>query len=210
MKLPHRCIPSCLKSGIAPAMKADGSKTYWGTNFDDQLDENLKKMLGLDRELHTAGTNRDDTDARRAALEIIDDSEMQGLNARQILLKHKAAHGSGLDPSFPDGDEIKGCMSGYPPDHWVNIYGDGSYTSPTLWWAALGGYGIWMPKWPQDDQCETMGQVQHSYGTQAQTLHQEPSSGSSGYNESSSSHSVYIREGKKSSFGSRSFAAAAA
>jgi len=153
-KLPHHCIPSCLKNGIAPAMKVDGNKTYWGTDFDDQLDENSKRMLGQDRELHNEGTNRDETDARKAALEIIDGSEMQGLNARQIMVKHKAAHGSGVDPSFPDADEIEGCMQGYPPSHWVNIYGDGSYTTPTLWWAALGGYGIWMPKWPQPSQVE--------------------------------------------------------
>ena len=29
----------------------------------------------------------------------------------------------------------------------VRIYGDGSVTSPTKWWAALGGYGVWMPAW---------------------------------------------------------------
>ena len=121
------------------------------------------------------------------------------------MLKHKAAHGSGVDPSFPDGNGIESSMRGYPSDHWVNIYGDGSYTSPTLWWAALGGYGIWMPEWPQpsqDDQCDTLGQ-DHTHGTQVQMLQQEPSSGSSGRNESSSSHSVDFREGAISSFGSR-------
>ena len=100
-------------------MKADGNKTFWGTSFDDQLDNTQKRMLGMDRELHTAGTNRDDTDARNAALDIIDDDAMQGLNARQIMLKLKAAHGSGDDPNFPDGSEIDLNMQGYPQDHWA-------------------------------------------------------------------------------------------
>ena len=43
-------------------------------------------------------------------------------------------------------------MQGYPEDFKVDIYGDGSYTSPTVWWAALGGFGIWMPKWPSPSQ----------------------------------------------------------
>ena len=38
-------------------------------------------------------------------------------------------------------------MQGHPSDYKINIYGDGSYTSPTVWWAALGGFGIWVPNW---------------------------------------------------------------
>ncbi len=43
-------------------------------------------------------------------------------------------------------------MQGYPNDYKVNIYGDGSYTSPTVWWAALGGFGVWMPEWISPNQ----------------------------------------------------------
>ena len=64
------------------------------------------------------------------------------------MLKHKTAHGSGSDLTFPDVDEIKANMEDHSPDYKVNIYGDGSYTTPTLWWAALGGFGVWMPDWP--------------------------------------------------------------
>ena len=39
-------------------------------------------------------------------------------------------------------------MKGYTEDSKVDMYGDGSYTSPTVWWAALGGFGIWMASWP--------------------------------------------------------------
>ena len=33
----------CLQSGIAPAMQADGNKTYWGQNIDGDLDDEVKK-----------------------------------------------------------------------------------------------------------------------------------------------------------------------
>ena len=33
----------------------------------------------------------------------------------------------------------------------VNIYGDGSQTDPTYWWAALGGFGVWMPDWNNEE-----------------------------------------------------------
>jgi len=63
------------------------------------------------------------------------------------MLKHKGAHGSGQDLKFPDAHEIEANMQGFPADHMVDVYGDGSLTSPTVWWAALGGYGVWKPKW---------------------------------------------------------------
>ena len=56
-KIPHKCLPSCIKSGIAPAMKADGRKTFWGTDFDDHLDEKARKLLGENRELYTPGSD---------------------------------------------------------------------------------------------------------------------------------------------------------
>ena len=35
--------------------------------------------------------------------------------------------------------------SGYDDQHLTNVYGDGSQTDPTNWWAALGGFGVWIP-----------------------------------------------------------------
>ena len=67
------------------------------------------------------------------------------------MLKHKAAHGSGSNLDFPGAEEIRKNMEGYSEDYKVNIYGDGSYTSPTVWWAALGGFGIWVPNWDTDE-----------------------------------------------------------
>ena len=70
------------------------------------------------------------------------------------MLKHKGAHGSGVNLTFPGSDEIEANMKGHPSDYKVNIYGDGSFTSPTVWWAALGGFGIWVPKWQPELQHE--------------------------------------------------------
>ena len=38
-------------------------------------------------------------------------------------------------------------MKDHDSNHLVTTYGDGSHTTPTKWWAALGGYGVWVPKW---------------------------------------------------------------
>jgi len=130
-KIPHKRLPACVKNGIAPTMKADGTKEFWGADFDEQLDGVARKLLGENRELHTPGSDGETTEERRAALEIIDDEEVQGYNARQMMLKHKNAH---------------------PPGYKVNIYGDGSYSTLTLWWAALGGFGVWMPERTSPDQ----------------------------------------------------------
>ena len=55
---------------------------------------------------------------------------------------------------LPGSEEIETNMNGHPSDYKVNIYGDGSFASPTVWWAALGGFGIWVPKWQPDQQHE--------------------------------------------------------
>ena len=37
--VPHKYFPSCVKSGIAPAMKADGQNTCLGTSLGDDINE---------------------------------------------------------------------------------------------------------------------------------------------------------------------------
>ena len=32
-------------------------------------------------------------------------------------------------------------------DVMITVFGDGRFTSPTTWWAATGGYGVWLPGW---------------------------------------------------------------
>ena len=55
--IPHQMIPCCLKDGIAPAMKADGRKTYWGSGFRNDTDSKVKKLPGGNLELQTPGSN---------------------------------------------------------------------------------------------------------------------------------------------------------
>ena len=137
-----------IKCGIAPAMKAYPNKTYWGTNVDEDEEEDIKKLLGIDHSLDKLGPNADVTDEREQAIQIIQQGTAVGLNARQIMLTFKEANGSGTDPSdFPSFSDIDQNMAGHAPDYKADIFGDGSLTSPTVWWAALGGYGYWIPDW---------------------------------------------------------------
>lgn len=156
--IPHKCIPACIKNGIAPAMKIDGKKTFWGAAFDEQLDEKARTLLGENRELHTPGSDAKKTDERQAALDIIEGHEVRAYNARQVMLKHKAAHGSGSNLTFPDANEIEANMKDYPTSFTMDIYGDGSYISPTIWWAALGGFGVWMSEWISPNEAEARQQ----------------------------------------------------
>ena len=71
-------------------------------------------------------------------------------NARQTMLKHKGGHGTGVDPTFPGQNDINENMQDFPEDHFVPVYGDGSFTTPEKWWAAIGGMGVWMPDWNRE------------------------------------------------------------
>lgn len=52
-----------------------------------------------------------------------------------------------MTPDFPDKHQIEEAMQGYEADHFVPIYGDGNLTTPRTLWAAVGGFGIWIPRW---------------------------------------------------------------
>ena len=95
-------------------MKADGRKTFWGADFGEDLDERIKKLLGENVELYTTGSDARKTEERQVAAEILEDPIVEGFNARQIMLKFKAAHGSGSNQDFPDVAQIKATMERVP------------------------------------------------------------------------------------------------
>ena len=97
--------------------------------------------------LHLPGKKEEETRAREEAIDIIEDHANRWQNGRQILLKYKMPHGAGINPHFPTKQQIDIQMQGRDEDFFVDIYGDGSLTDPTCWWAALGGFGTWMPNW---------------------------------------------------------------
>ena len=80
-------------------------------------------MLGENLELHTPGSDARKSEERQAALGISDDPDVEGYNARQIMLRHKEAHGSGQNVKFPGAEEIERNMQGYPEDYKVDIFG---------------------------------------------------------------------------------------
>ena len=52
-RVPRRYLNSCIRCGIAPAMKVEGDKTFWGLEVDADEDEDVKRLLGIDMQLHT-------------------------------------------------------------------------------------------------------------------------------------------------------------
>ena len=159
-EVPVSMLPLNVRKGMAPAMKLNGNATFWGKELGDDTSDATKKLLGYDLELHTPGDNGDETEAREKAREIADDPEFKYLNARQVILNLKEAHGSGVDITFPTKQEIHSSMTGRADDYYVRIYGDGSLKNPNLWWAALGGFGIWIPDWSSDsDPANDRGEI---------------------------------------------------
>ena len=83
----HKHLPESIRKGIAPAMKLDGQRTYWGTEISQDLSAKAKRLLGQDTELTTDGINARITEQREAAAEICNDQQNEGCNARQVMLK---------------------------------------------------------------------------------------------------------------------------
>jgi hypothetical protein len=132
-------------------MRTDGKASYWGGPLSEEVEQRTQILLGKDTQLHTPGDNRDETDAREEALDILNEPENTYSNMRQIIMKYKKAHGSGSMLEYPDQQDIQRHMQGHDDNYYVGIFGDGSQTDPTNWWAALGGFGIWMPDWNNED-----------------------------------------------------------
>ena len=101
-----------------------------GKSLDDAADDKIQKLLGKDVELSTPGDNYDKTKERKEALEIVEDPANRGLNARQIILKYKQPHASGENPNFPSKEEIDNTMGDFESDYFVEVFGDGSVTTP--------------------------------------------------------------------------------
>ena len=145
--LPRKYLPMSVRCCIAPAMQTDGRCTYWGKEAEEDLDESQRKLLGINKVLTTPGVNAEVTEARQEAIDILDDLERGRKHARKTMMMHKRGHATGENPVFPSKDEIERNMQGLSLDKYIDIYGDGSYTTPKKWWCALGGAGCWIPQW---------------------------------------------------------------
>ena len=55
-------------------------------------------------------------------------------------------------------------MKDYSSDYLVPCFGGGSQTSPTKSWAAIGGYGSWIPRWDLPGKEEHAQREQDRYG----------------------------------------------
>ena len=75
-------------------------KLAWGKSLAKSFMKKSKKLLGKDISLNLGGRNRDDTEARKGVVKITEELMVRGLNARQLMLKQKKAHGSGCNITF--------------------------------------------------------------------------------------------------------------
>ena len=66
-------------------MEAKGNATYWGQDFAEDTPEDTKTLLGYEPTLTMEARDGDETEARRQAQQILQDHDMQGLNARQLV-----------------------------------------------------------------------------------------------------------------------------
>ena len=168
--VPRKHLLHFIECGIAPPMKADGEKSYWGADLDEAIDEKTKVILGRNIELHKRGQNVDEAQGRIEATQILQDPHRNGRNARQAMSMHKQAHGSREYLDLHDSDQIKEAMEGHGPKHMVPMFGDGSHTAPTKWWAALGGYRVWVPSWNRNAEViEAREEENYSRGAIGQT-----------------------------------------
>ena len=70
-------------------MKLDCCATFWGRNLEDEdVSDEVKNSLGVNMLLHKPGKDRDVTEKREQALELIDHPERRGRNARQTMMMH--------------------------------------------------------------------------------------------------------------------------
>ena len=87
--IPRHKLLACIRCGIAPAMRAEEGKTYWGTDVDPILDEKTKLLVGYDDTLSTIGKNTEDTQAKEEASKILRHPDRRYMNARQTMLWQK-------------------------------------------------------------------------------------------------------------------------
>lgn len=90
-----------------PAMGAKRDRTYWGLDFNEDILDHVKSLLGKDDTLDIPATNGKETEARELATIILDDPDNEHLNARQRMQRHKEASGTGIDLTFPDVGTIE-------------------------------------------------------------------------------------------------------
>ena len=120
--------------------------------------------MGISTYLDTPGGDAQKTKDKEDAKELLEKEELRYHNARQVMLHYKWAHGSGVNPTFPSEQEINEHMQGFENDELIPVYGDGSLESPKRWWAAVGGYGIWVPQWNREGEEDPRGKEQRLCG----------------------------------------------
>ena len=122
------CLPMPVRHGIAPAMKANGTTTYWGTEVEEEnkYTEKTFRFLGGCKENEIKAEIRE---------------EMQKLQTYIIAreyVQYKVGEGGKSELPVPYHEESM------PPEE-PNAYTDGSLHNPTSRHWQVGGMGIFWP-----------------------------------------------------------------
>ena len=100
---------------------------------DEQEDPKIKRLLGIDTSLSTPGEDAEKTETNVQAMDIVTSIEAKAKNARQLMLAMKSGHGTGVNMTCPAKNDIDKAMSGLSDEQLVDIFGDGSHTTPLTW-----------------------------------------------------------------------------
>ena len=130
--LPSHAIPKPLLYGIAPAMMADPSKSYWGSKVG-HLDWRIQEIIGLDNKpTHDTGTCH--------LFKVLHQGEVsEKMNARQFF-QHLRGSATTCDTKHMVTDYIFDLAPAIP-----NVYTDGAMGCPKNQNWSLMGVGLWWP-----------------------------------------------------------------
>jgi hypothetical protein len=126
--LDPEALPAALKQGIAPAMTADITKTFWGKEPSSKDDADTKALCGCKPE-------REVSTAMRKIINVCD-ARITAREVMQNLLHDEKQE----DLPLPE------WVANKTPPKDPNVYGDGSLKHPGVgphW--MVGGLGVWWP-----------------------------------------------------------------
>ena len=119
-------LPMPVRHGIAPALKAKGATTYWGSEEDPNIPDDQRKLFGCCMEKEINESIRDEM--QKLTIEI---------TAREYI-QYKDDEGGNSKLPTPGKEEDNA-----PED--INVYTDGSLHNPTSRHWQVGGMGIFWP-----------------------------------------------------------------
>ena len=138
MRLDHTILPTCVKVGLAPALTHSFRQPFWGEQL--QQPEDMLKAGAADigiPKAHMAHGAAIEDKMVEAALKQLSTPPTEVHSARQVFTLLKQLRGP---PHMP----LPWTCPRTAPTA-INVYTDGSWQLPLVYYFALGGAGVWWP-----------------------------------------------------------------